>query len=234
VKAGIEARRFHVRIAPEKNPIAGQVATCTVVILDGDKEIGKYERNYSAFAAETFEPFEINGKWYALYSSDYEETRVMSLPDCRDLGAEPRQTSRFCPVEFYVPRYRSVTGTRSDGSAREWSYFESAAEKYVHVERDHLGNVQTLGPWQCLHIGFVAGCLWGDDNSWKLEVFDLSHVHEGRLERTARFGHLELANGLTLAEAVRLHRSDGVPLRATIVRQQDWDIGKGALIDPYA
>lgn len=66
------------------------------------EQIGTYKRNYSAFY-RTFFPFFFNEKWYALYSSDYTATRIMSLPDCKDLGGEEPNAFGFCPVEFFVP-----------------------------------------------------------------------------------------------------------------------------------
>src|ERR1700722_1672038 len=37
-------------------------------------------------------------------------------------------------------------------------------------------------------IGFVAGCGWGDDSSWKLQCLDLSGVTQGLVRRDERFG----------------------------------------------
>ena len=56
-----------------------------------------------------------------------------------------------------------------------------------------------LGRW-----GFICGCIWGDDTSWKIEYLDFSQAAEGILKREARFGYLELASNLTLREAVNL------------------------------
>jgi hypothetical protein len=76
-----------------------------------DKQIGSYQRNYDAFF-DTFHPFQIkdkkdpegNPKWYALYSRSYTATRLMSLPDCTDLGGEDPAGHGFCPVEYWVPQ----------------------------------------------------------------------------------------------------------------------------------
>jgi len=65
-------------------------------------------------------------------------------------------------------------------------------------------------------------------------MIDLSRAAEGVITRTARFGHVQLANKMPLAEAVSL---DSFPphwdLRATLVRQERRDVRTGALIDPY-
>jgi hypothetical protein len=136
-----------------------------VEILRDGVVIGSYERNYGLM--DTFHPFVgSDGGLYALYSRNYTATRVMSLPDCRDLGGEEPSSHGFCPVEFFVP-YDPARGI--DGS-----------------------------------IGFVAGCVWGDDSSWKVQFLDLSRVADGVVAREERFGYLELEDGVSLADAIDL------------------------------
>jgi hypothetical protein len=136
-----------------------------VEILRDGRAIGSYPRNYGLMTS--FHPFMgPDGGLYALYSSHYTATRVMSLPDCRDLGGEDQSSLGFCPVEYFVP-YNPPLGL--DGS-----------------------------------FGFVAGCVWGDDSSWKVQFLDLSRVADGVLVRDDRFGYLELEDGVRLADAVDL------------------------------
>jgi hypothetical protein len=66
-----------------------------------EKRLGEYVRNYLRLM-HTFCPFVMNGKDYALYSADYTTTRVMSLPECKDLGGEDRDSWGFCPTDYYV------------------------------------------------------------------------------------------------------------------------------------
>jgi len=55
------------------------------------------------------------------------------------------------------------------------------------------------------HFGFVCGCVWGDDTSWKIEYLDLSHIEEGVLVREPRFGYIELlGSSETLPDAVEI------------------------------
>jgi hypothetical protein len=234
MKAGAEARRFRAEaiVTPLREGVWG---SSIVKIFDGATEIGQYERNYPSFAAQTFEPFELGGAWYALYSRDYTATRVMSLPECRDLGGEEPNSGGFCPVELYVPRYKLVTMTnRATGEESQHHYFESYAEgRSGHV----VGNGPfdfNYGPWLSLDTGFVAGCVWGDDNSWKLQVIDLTRAAEGIIVRSERFGYLELVDGLKLADAVRL--DSFLPhwqFRLTISRRERRDMATGAVIDPF-
>ncbi|MEJ0022401.1 MAG: hypothetical protein WDN76_02410 [Alphaproteobacteria bacterium] len=156
----------------------------------------------------------------------------MSLPECSDLGGEEPAANGFCPVEYYVPRYRELAVTHlSTGRVNnELIMFESEAEERAPQPDYEI----KYGRWRSLDVGFIAGCIWGDDSSWKLEVVDLSRAAEGLISRTARFGHLQLANKMPLSEAVSL---DSFPphweLRATIIRQERRDVRTGALIDPY-
>jgi len=157
----------------------------------------------------------------------------MSLPSCQDLGGEEGHAAGFCPVELYVPRYRKVLMSHQDQPETESWRFESEGEENNDPKASSRGYNFTYGPWLSLDIGFVAGCLWGDDSTWKLQVFDLSRAAEGILVRSERFGHLQLGT-MPLASAVRLDHYPGFyELRATIIRQERRDVRTGELIDPY-
>jgi hypothetical protein len=47
--------------------------------------------------------------------------------------------------------------------------------------------------WPTGDFGFVWGCYWGDDSSWKVQYLDLSQVQQGVIKRQERFGYIELA-----------------------------------------
>lgn len=52
-------------------------------------------------------------------------------------------------------------------------------------------------------FGFVSGCVWGDDTSWKIQHLDLSKIAEGILARDERYGYVEMpGNVKTLKECV--------------------------------
>ena len=127
------------------------------------QQIGQYERNYPSLY-NTFAPFMQHGKEYALYSSDYTSTRIMTLPDCKDLCGEERNEWGFCPTDYYVP-YEPELG--------------------IHGE-----------------FGFVAGCVWGDDSSWKIQFLDLRRIQFGEIKRDDRFGYLELPDDIPLKDCV--------------------------------
>ena len=81
------------------------------------------------------------------------------------------------------------------------SYVLDNADRFPRIwDPDDPNN--RFGPWQYLRFGFVAGCIWGDDSSWKIEVLDLAGVIAGTLRREARFGCCELPYGRSLRDAL--------------------------------
>lgn len=162
-------------------------------------QIGSYVRHHSSFY-DTFFPFKHeNGKWYALYSADYTATRVMELPSCKDIGGEEGSENGFCPTEFYVPNY--IDGSyESDVDGITGEYQEDQIPEDELWEKGWGEHV-----WDDLKyrdFGFVSGCVWGDDWSWKIRYIDLSRVDEGIIEITPKFGHIWLPHGVKLSDAI--------------------------------
>lgn len=196
-------------------------------VFDGNgNQLGEYTRNYASFGEATFCPFQAkSGRWYALYSSHYTCTRVMSLPDCKDIGGEEPHQHGFCPVDYYVPilcgqEYEPndkgpvVANHQPDvwahkvpyeggvryywpdddnhpepNEERKSAYLKAKEEsrKEADVWYDGHPYVERYAPF-----GFVAGCIWGDDFSWKLQFLDLSKAEGGVLSRDDRFGYVEV------------------------------------------
>ena len=76
--------------------------------------------------------------------------------------------------------------------------------------------------------GFVAGCIWGDDSSWKIQYLDLSRVEEGILKREERFGYIELPRSVRLRDSIHLiARADRA--RLAIVISTSWDLSTGKM-----
>lgn len=232
------------------------------VVSDTDVKIGEYVRNYSS-VMRTFHPFQLRGKWFALYSKDYTSTRIMSLPDCQDIGGEERDCWGFCPVDFWVPPLHYIQSIHDEGCPRDKSrggepdYTKSCSCQF----KDHDPEtcpVVNQSVWEKLkqkvtgdyprctcterrkkyddaHMvwhfpdrvhGFVAGCIWGDDSSWKIEYLDLSRADEGILKREARFGYLEMPSHLNLDEAVNLDAGDGY-MWLRIATETNYDLATG-------
>ncbi len=135
------------------------------------QKICEYERYYSLL--QTFEPFRQGDREFALISSDYTRTAVLDLDSGRVVAEEPDTGGTgFCPVGFYVPDWWDV----NDDSIIPGS-------EYWNADRE----------WPTGDFGFVWGCHWGDDGSWKVQYFDLSGVQQGVIRREERFGYVELA-----------------------------------------
>jgi hypothetical protein len=82
--------------------------------------------------------------------------------------------------------------------------------------------------WPRGDFGFVWGCMWGDDLSWKVQYLDLSSVQQGELVRDERFGYVQLATHPQLSprDLIRCSGHDG-QLRVTFSTLQRFDLGTG-------
>lgn len=81
-------------------------------------------------------------------------------------------------------------------------------------------------------FGFVWGCIWGDDSSWKVQFLDLSEVERGRIRREERFGYLKLATRPEAAgkEFIRIWSWRGI--RHVEFRMlQTYDLASGQRLD---
>lgn len=223
--------------------------------VDGENEeqIGEYERNYHTLY-DTFVPFHLNGKDLALYSPDYTATRIMELPSCRNIGGEERDGAGFCPVDYFVPTYINQewtsissyrpeeTITRRINNPAEKDLIERTEEsRMIHPntgkEITSSDRFTPLTPLTHYPFGFIAGCYWGDDSSWKIQYLDLAQADKGILKRHERFGYIELPRGVQLKNAIDMYlygrtESDSANyIRINIV--QRYDLRNGEIPDPW-
>lgn len=168
-----------------------------VGVFDGDQQIGEYVRNYSSMY-RTFCPFRSGDKWFALYSPNYTATRLMSLPDCTDIGGEEPAVCGFCPLDFYVPVLCGQDLRPDDPAPKQPA---SQTDVIEWIKRNPYID-------RYANFGFVSGCIWGDDSSWKVQYLDLSRASEGIVSRDDRFGYVELPPGVTLEQAVSVDEID--------------------------
>ena len=219
---------------------------------ESEQQVGEYTRNYPKLY-KTFHHFEKDGKDYALYSRDYTATRVMELPSCKDIGGEDPHAYGFCPVDFYVPRYveskyldvedvphRFRINEPSDEDlthrTTEWTPIDQKTGKRIVVEKPS----NPVGPLTYYSFGFVAGCIWGDDNSWKIQYLDLSDVDRGVIKRDARFGYIEMPHDMNLKDAIGMGSYSKDPEAEwshciTIAIQRHYDLRTGSVVhvDPF-
>jgi hypothetical protein len=193
-----------------------------------EKIIGSYQRNYSNMF-RTFYPFFLKEKWYALYSPNYTGTRIMSLPDCKDIGGEEKNANGFCPVDFHVPesfyfKFKHYDDCKSLTSSEKCDCSSRFVHRYgcpfnsdtkvenksciCNEEHDIAFNQQYKTVAVPRVHGFVAGCVWGDDSSYKIQYLDLSRADEGIIKRDNRFGYIELPRGMDLNSAINFEVDD--------------------------
>lgn len=147
---------------------------------DGSK---KYLGNYERnyhSLYNTWEPFVQDGKVYALCSPDYTTTSVIALPECE------------------------IVATEGD-----WNCFGFCPTGF-YVPQEDDENVRFDKEDMQGKFGFVCGCVWGDDNGWKIQFLDLSEIKQGKVIRDDRFGYTMLDGGSAdLAKAFEYIYVDG-------------------------
>jgi hypothetical protein len=190
----------------------------TVRLADGfwKKKVCSYRRNHHSYGMTTWFPFSRGTRDLALYSRDYTSTRIMELPSGKDIGGEDPDANGFCPVELYVPEMEVWKSQPRKDDPKEKEFFAESRE---------------------CDIALVAGCIWGDDSSWKIQCFDLSQVESGIIRRDERFGYLELARGASLAETARIIWDEEAQTPVlTVAVMQHFNLKTGDLFtieDPY-
>jgi hypothetical protein len=172
--------------------------------------VATYSRNYPAMY-RTFEPFHQSGKMFALISSDYTCTSVLDLQTGEVIASEEPSSMGFCPVGFYVPDWWDINDDSILPGSNRWS----------------PDNELPKGDF-----GFVWGCVWGDDSSWKIQYLDLSLIQSGQIKREERFGYLKLASHskLDAKEFINCYFVDG-KCKITFAVEQTYDLETGELID---
>ena len=178
----------------------------TIGVFKNGEQVGEFQRNYPSFGVETFAPFQRDGQWYALYSRSYVAISVMRLPSCEHIGGESETDGfGFCPVAIYIPRYQ----LHYEKGVPESELHKYPEQNHHWIRLDSEEREYDPSCWEADHLvhferfAFVAGCIWGDDLSWKIEGRDLEQSHEGIITKLD-WGYLELAPTLTLREAVHL------------------------------
>lgn len=219
--------------------------------------IGEYERNYSSLF-NTFFHFQQNGKDFALYSPDYTVTRIMELPSCKDIGGEEPDTWGFCPVDYFIPTYieqETVSVTTGSNGTNERDVRKTIVNNPTNealsefVLKTPFTNFNTgeqcetvttyrpLTPLLYHRFGFVAGCIWGDDSSWKIQYLDLSEAEKGIIKRDDRFGYIALPENQSLKDAIDMYDFgyDAEEDYSNYIRiniMQTFDLRSGKVINP--
>lgn len=176
------AKKYHIKTSQIKNGEGyWNYSKVEIFLTETDEKLGEYIRMYHAMY-NTFYPFEYRGKDYAFYSDNYEQTVVMSLPDCKEVARDKK--SHFCPVDYTVPYH--------DPDEEEVNSCEN-------FDPEDFDDDKT----QILNLGLVSGCVWGDDSGgWKLRAIDLSKLEKGKIKVIQLFGYCELGTDDKLDDVV--------------------------------
>lgn len=201
--------RFRTRV-PELETPPGRWPTVHVEVFDRDRLVAEYDRNYSML--RTFEPFRQGDRDFALISPNYTATSVLDLRTGQVIAAEEPAAGGFCPVGFYVPDWWDLhDGNKQFAGTLSWR------------PDDH--------EWPTGDFGFVWGCVWGDDSSWKVQYLDLSRVQDGVISRDDRFGYLRLATDpkLDMRDFIKCSSWEG-HRRVEFYVEREYDIDTGHAI----
>jgi hypothetical protein len=221
-----EKSPYYVKFEPyETKPGCWNYNRVDIYERESNQVIGSYTRNYSSMY-RTFYPFELRGNWYALYSKNYTTTRIMSLPDCVDIGGEENEAYGFCPTDYFVPELNYIKTLHFDDCPAKlddlkicncFSHFQHRIGCSFHPDsiiknqtcickeerKIYDDKMYVWTPIDSVH-GFIAGCIWGDDSSWKIQYLDLSQADKGIIKREERFGYISLPHNLNLDQAIKI------------------------------
>lgn len=203
---------FHARETGTIDNGKGYWGYLQIGVFQGDEPIGEYQRNYHTFF-DTFYPFRRGDEWFALYSPHYTATSVLRLPDCQNVGGEVPVAQGFCPVEFYVPAYRVAPFETQRGKEEQIYLLERDAQDLWNLSDEETEGL-SFSEVRYLPFGFVAGCHWGDDSSWKIQVLDLRNPYAP--QRLDHLGYLELPDRMSLKDAVVIQDIQGAEGDETI------------------
>lgn len=198
-------KRYHgTPFSVECSPIVnkpGIWGSTKVIVFRDTLPIGEYIRNYPTHSESTFYPFNIDGQWFALYSTHYTATRIMKIHENRieDWCGEDPASNGFCPIEFYVPKY---SHSRYTPKAENLDAFDMYTFDNEEGYIEEL-NIPEFIEERYVNFGFLAGCVWGDDTGLKLKFIDLSKILDKQLLITYRFGDWALP-GLKLNQCISL------------------------------
>ena len=115
------------------------------------------------------------------------------------------------------------------------------SREFLYQGTDELCKITTknrpLTSLSYYPFGFIAGCYWGDDSSWKIQYLDLSEVEKGIINREERFGYVELLENTTLQKAITISgyndKSGNYKIHLRVKIMQTFDISSGKIIDPF-
>jgi len=188
-------KEFTIQINDSKSK--GGFGPMVIEIFSQKEKIGEYQRDYGSLF-NTHQFVNLNDKDYAIYSPHYQETAIMSLPDCKKIAS---YNKGFCPTDFWIPQYMEYEYSRNEVLAGNiYRIYEPDIDGLLESDSEiEVVTQKRYAAW-----GFVSGCVWGDDSSDKIQYLDLSKLESGEIIQSNKFGYLELPGNGNLRNSIKL------------------------------
>jgi hypothetical protein len=181
------------------------------------------------------------GKWQTaraeIFERDGETTRKIGHYDRNHAGWVE---TTFAPFEqdgrwyaLYAPDYTAtrvmeLPSCKDLGGEEPHTNGFCPVDYYIPYEHAAVMKAGDAG-----RFGFVAGCIWGDDSSWKIQYLDLSEVSRGVVVRREAFGYIPMPHRVArLADCISLDGYSKEYPRAEIAVGVTYDLQRGTMIDP--
>lgn len=187
---------------------------------DGEQILGSYERNYSGAPFFAFKHGDRWFALYSYEYTATALMEIFPGQGFKELYAEAPASNGFCPVSFFVPQYQCYFNLEQEKQfVAEWQSIINAGGKgdwtveEATKRRDWaLKDIETVNKYRSKcdvalyndtptdesgylyfppKYGFVSGCVWGDDGSWKVQIIDLD-IENGKFTRSERMGYIPL------------------------------------------
>lgn len=121
---------------------------------------------------------------------------------CKDTFHPFTQNGRWYALysrDYTATRVMELPSCRDIAGEEPHSHGFCPVDYYVPFEDPKVVEAGRGG-----QFGFVAGCIWGDDSSWKIQYLDLSQIESGQLIRKEIFGYVAMPQGLRLKDCISL------------------------------
>jgi hypothetical protein len=142
------------------------------------KNIQNKPGTWDSLEVSIFKDEKFIGKYLRVYSTLY-NTFVPFKQDGKDFALYSADYT--CTSVMSLPDCKQIATEKGDT-------FGFCPTGYYVPDKDDYGNDLKING----QFGFVCGCVWGDDNSWKIQYLDLSKIQEGKIHRDDRMGYIEL------------------------------------------
>jgi hypothetical protein len=164
----------------------------------------------------------------------------------RQIGSYERNYAGWCAETFapfmqdgrwyalYAPDYTAtrvmeLPSCKDLGGEAPLSHGFCPVDYYVPYDHPDVATAGDAG-----RFGFVAGCIWGDDSSWKIQYLDLSNASTGIVVRKEMFGYVAMpSKTLRLKDCVSLDGYSRQYPHARLTVSLPYDLEKGTMVDPF-